>query len=338
MPKFDTHPQRDFLTQFCDLFQKTPARGDVNTWRVLASLVGIPRLSLESLKKNCLEHFVKIVQTECQEEFARQRLPVAGLVAETSRDNKQPMSLLVLPGNTFDKKILLPQTVVAVLANAGALERTAIVTADKNHYSWVTGLTVMQQWDLLLQAMPPGQQKDNLQRRASKDHQASARSSMTPTNDISAQTSYVSAQCGATSSLQGQSNKLLNDPERSIATKQAVAEDTVSSHPSQPPCKKPKTILEQLGAQPGKSVHEENPAFPVLAPEKKPFNILVEKKHCSLNGIQCLPRSQKKENGSLLPQILQQTKDCPRRCGKTVIGGPKLLCRLDFPIDKAERD
>lgn len=193
---FETHPKWDTIKQFCFLAQKDASRGDSDLWRKLAAQWGLRRDKLQVLREQCMSQFLRFVTDHLQElqttisadEVSKQRQlseesptvqtncsqPASRCVEVQPQETTEKlfqgnkMSLLVQPGAAFDQKFLVPDSVIAALAAAGLVEEIATATAAKKHYGRAQGCTPRTQWEMLLQTMPNGKQRDPLERRALK--------------------------------------------------------------------------------------------------------------------------------------------------------------------------
>lgn len=211
---FQMHPKWDTLEQFCSLFQKDASRGDSDLWRKLAAQWGIRRDKLQVLREHCMSQFLRFVNDHLQElprtidtdEVSEQRQlsqelppvqtncsqPASRCIEVQPQETTEKlfqgnkMSLLVQPGAAFDQKFLVPDSVIAALTAAGLVEEIATATASKKHYGWVPGCTPRTQWEMLLQTMPCGKQRDQLERRALKVLSSHPSSSKETTPDASA--------------------------------------------------------------------------------------------------------------------------------------------------------
>ena len=93
--------------------------------------------------------------------------PLRGGVSGIDNSARHPC-FLVIPGDTFDKKILAPHSCISDLLAKDLIEPSATAGFQTNHFSWKPGLAVGDQWQALLACMPPGKQKQNLVKRAAK--------------------------------------------------------------------------------------------------------------------------------------------------------------------------
>ena len=72
--------------------------------------------------------------------------------------------MLVLPGNVFDRKVLVPDNSVNMLLQQNLIEEIQSTSSIRN-FAWCSGIAVSKQWASLLQCLPDSKQKTALERQ-----------------------------------------------------------------------------------------------------------------------------------------------------------------------------
>ena len=72
--------------------------------------------------------------------------------------------MLVLPGNVFDRKVLVPDDSVNMLLQQNLIEEIQSTSSIRN-FAWCSGIVVNKQWASLLQCLPDSKQKTALERQ-----------------------------------------------------------------------------------------------------------------------------------------------------------------------------